>query len=323
MPRNDSGHEDCASPSATLQRQAGRAVVRVTVVGAAVNMLLVAIKALAGLYGGSQALLADAVHSLGDLLGDLLILLGVRVWERPADAGHPHGHQRLEIVITLSLGLILAGGAVGLSWRALLDLQEVVVEPQALPWILVPVVAVVLATKEVLFRWTMAVARRHRAPVLVANAWHHRSDALGSLPVLLAVALAAGDARWAIVDPLAAMLVALLLLRVAWRIARPAFDQLIDAGASPEEVASIREIVVATAGVQEVHKIRTRHLGGARLAVDLHVLVDGHLTVAAGHDIATEVKRRLERWGPQISDVVVHVEPDDGHRDGVAELRGA
>ena len=317
MPSDDSGWALAGSPSATQQRQAARAVVRVTVIGAVVNLLLVVGKGLAGFYGGSQALVADAAHSLGDLLGDMLILLGVRLWARPADDGHPHGHQRLEIVVTLSLGLILAAGAVALTWRAVLDLHMVAVEGAALPWVLVLITASALVIKEALYRLTMAAARRHRAPVLVANAWHHRSDALGSLPVLLAVALAAGDARWAIIDPLAAMLVALLLLRVAWRIVRPAFDQLIDAGASPEDVSSIGEIVTATGGVVAVHKIRTRHLGGARLAVDLHVLVDGGLTVSAGHDIATAVKQRLERWGPQIADVVVHVEPDDGHRDRV------
>ncbi len=270
----------------------------------------------AGLLGNSQAIVADAVHSASDSVTDIAVLIGVKFWTAPADEKHPHGHRRIETLVSAAIGLVLVLVAGGVVWHALQNLNQ---EHKRGPeWIAFFVALLSIVGKEGLYRWSAAVGRRIRSPALVANAWHHRSDALSSIPAALAV-LAARllGPDWSMIDHVGAVVVALFILRAAWKIVKPALGELIDTGASREELARIREIALQTEGVCEVHALRTRY-SGTGLQADLHVGVAPELTVREGHDISEEVKRRLVAGGPGVLDVVVHLEPCEEKRNGEA-----
>ena len=291
-------------------RPGGEQARRVTALGLLVNVLLAALKFACGLAGSSRALVADAVHSLSDSTTDLTILVGVRYWYAPADEGHPHGHRRIETVITVVIAFALAGVAVGLTLNALRTLKEQHVEPPG--WIALAAAVLSIAVKERLYRRTIAVGRRIRSSAVIANAWHHRSDALSSVPVALAVIGSMLNPAWSYLDHVGAVVVSIFILGAAWRIGWPALKQLVDAAAPEQDRRRIAEVVLATDGVERVHAVRTRYAGPG-LEVDLHIQVAGDMTVREGHDISERVKQRLLDEGPDLVDVVVHLEPSDGH----------
>jgi cation diffusion facilitator family transporter len=182
-------------------------------------------------------------------------------------------------------------------------------EPEGAPTVIALAVAVVsIAVKEVLYRWTANVGRQVRSPALVANAWHHRSDAISSIPAAAAVAVTLIDPEWAVVDRVGAVVVCLLILQASWRILRPALDQLIDAGAPASDRRRIEQLALEVDGVESAHAVRTRYVG-SELAVDLHVEVDGGLSVGEGHAIAVAVRRKLLESGPDVTDALVQIEP--------------
>jgi cation diffusion facilitator family transporter len=271
------------------------------------------LKFVAGIFGRSQAVVADAVHSLSDSSTDVAILVGVRYWSQPPDLGHPHGHRRIETVITTVIGVVLAGVAVGLIYNALTTLHERDAAPPG--WIAFAAALVSIFSKEMLYRWTFVVGKRIKSSAVVANAWHHRSDAFSSIPAALAVAGAAVSRSWSFLDHVGAVVVSLFIFQAAWRIAWPALGQLVDAGASWKDLERIRTIALGTEGVGTVHAIRTRHIGSG-FQVDLHILVDGRMTVREGHDISEAVKQNLLADGPEVVDVVVHLEPHEEARNG-------
>ncbi len=279
---------------------------RVGWVGLICNLLLAAAKAVAGILGHSQAVLADALHSLTDSVTDIAVILGVRYWTAPADDDHPHGHGRIETLVTVVIGLAVGAVAVGMGVEAIRGLRE---ESRFVPSGFALVVSLAsIVGKEILYQWTARVGREVRSPALVANAWHHRSDAISSIPAALAVGFALINPEWAVVDSVGAVVVCLLILQASWKILRPAVDQLIDAGAPASERRRIEELAVLVDGVEAAHAVRTRYVG-ADLAVDLHVEVDGGLSVGEGHAIALAVRRKLVEDGPNVVDAVVQVEP--------------
>ncbi len=279
----------------------------VTIGGMAVNIVLSVLKFVLGTIGGSQAVVADAVHSLSDIVTDVTILVGVRYWSRPADAGHPHGHRRLEVVITLGIGIALGVVATGILFNAVTTFFG---QHESSPgWIAFWAAFASIVSKELMYRWTVNVGNRIKSAPLVANAWHHRSDALSSIPAALAVAGAAISPGWAFLDQLGAVVVSIFIYYAAFKIVRPAFDTLMDRGAPEADVEKIRTIALKTRGVKSVHKIRTRYISGLSLAVDLHIEVDKEMTVKDGHDISGAVKSALLEKGPEVADVVVHLEP--------------
>ncbi len=281
-------------------------VSRVGWVGLLCNLVLAAAKAAAGILGHSQALLADALHSLTDSVTDIAVILGVRYWTAPADEDHPHGHGRIETLITVVIGLAIGAVAIGMGTQAIRGLRH---GPEVAPTGIAFVVALIsIVVKEILYRWTARVGREVRSPALVANAWHHRSDAISSIPAAVAVAVTLIDPEWAVVDRVGAVVVCLLILQASWRILRPSVDQLIDAGAPAADRRRIEELALQVDGVEAAHAVRTRFVG-ADLAVDLHVEVDGGLSVAEGHVIAVAVRRKLLEEGPNVNDAVVQIEP--------------
>ncbi len=288
-------------------------VARVTWVALATNLILCGLKFAAGIVGKSQAVTADAVHSLSDLSTDAAILLGIKYWTRPADKTHHHGHSRVEILVTTGIGLVLAAVAFGIIWNAVATLSAKHVSAPGLVALVAAAVSVV--AKEILCRWTMAKSRALRSMPLLANAWHQRSDALSSLPALVAVAVARLRPGWAFVDHIGAVVVSLFILRAAYMILRPELAKLIDGAAPAGTVAAIHRLAGSVEGVLHIHRVRTRYVGGSNLAVDLHITVDPLMTVREGHDISETVKERLIAGGLDIVDAVVHLEPDDVRPD--------
>ena len=283
------------------------AVRRVTYAGAAVNLLIAAVKFAGGLAFSSQALLADAAHSLSDLVTDFALVLGVKFWVSPADDDHPYGHGKIEAVVTAFIGLMVAGVAVEICWKGIGSIVRGEIAVPGAPAFLVALVSVV--AKEGLYRWTHAVARRVRSPATEANAWHHRSDAISSLPVAVAVAVAHffPSLKW--LDAAGAALVGLFIMRVAWQIVKPAFMDLTDARCGCAE-ADVERIAMAVPGVRRVHKVRIRRYGGS-YQCDMHVQVARDLTLAQGHSIGHEVKAAVLAADIGMTDAVIHVEPED------------
>lgn len=306
------GAESSGQPTSS---QDARSVIpgirRVTAWGLALNVALSALKLVVGVVGHSQALIADAVHSLSDMSTDVAVIVGVRYWSAPADQGHPYGHGRIETIVTFLIAAVLVSVGCGLAWRAVVTVGDRHLTPPE--WITFWVACLSLASKELLYHWTVRVGRRLKSSALIANAWHHRSDALSSLAVagaLLGTQLLPG---WGFLDHVATLVVSAFILHVAWRIGQSALAQLSDAGADREQRRAIREVALSTAGVRAVHALRTRHVGRG-LQVDLHVLVDPEMSVREGHDITEHVTDRLLREGPDVIDVLLHLEPDDDKR---------
>ena len=279
---------------------------RVAYAGMAVNVAVAALKGFAGLAFASQALIADAVHSLSDLLTDVSVVLGVRYWTAPADEDHPYGHGKIEALVTLFIAIALAVVAYGLGSHAVKSFLAGEASVPGLPALYCALVSIF--AKEWMFRCTRRVARSVNSQALEANAWHHRSDAISSVPVAVAVAAAHFLPCLAWMDAAGALVVSLFIVRVAWKIANPALQELVDADIDDKagEVAGIARTVP---GVVAVHKVRVRRYGGA-LAADLHVHVDGRLSVAEGHAIGHAVSDALTASGVGVTDAVVHIEPD-------------
>ena len=286
-----------------------RTILRVTLTGLGLNIALSAFKCGAGYWGNSQAVLADGIHSLSDTVTDVALLVGMRFWNKPPDAEHPYGHQRLETMVTLFIGLVLGLVGFRLLWGALASLH-IPHSPGSAPG-RIPLMAALIsmASKEWLYRWTLLWGKKTRSMALSANAWHHRSDALSSLPVALAVGGTMIDPSWIFLDSLGAALVSLFILRAAYGICRDPLEQLMDRGASREDLETMEHIVLRIPGILGLHKIRTRYLGSSSLMVDLHIQVHPEITVRRGHDLAAAVKFALIDRFPDMMDVVVHVEP--------------
>lgn len=286
--------------------QDARHVVRVTWIGLAGNVFLSALKFTAGFLGSSQAVVADGVHSLSDMGTDLAVLLGVKFWSAPPDEDHPYGHRRIETIITVAIGVALALAALGIGYNALATIRGIHLRQPG--WIAIAGSVFAIVLKEVLYRWTVAVGRQVQSSAVIANAWHHRSDALSSVPVVIAVAVAVLNPKLAFIDHAGALVVSIFILKVSWDIISPSLSELADLGAPRKHREKIRAIATGISGVKSVHAIRTRRLGSG-LHVDLHILVDGEMTVRMGHEISGAVKSALIEKGPEILDAVVHLEP--------------
>lgn len=270
------------------------------------NILLALAKGAGGLVFSSHALVADAVHSFSDLVTDLAVLFGVRYWSAPPDAEHPYGHGKIETMVTAFIGLALGALAFELVHDAVQSISSG--GPNDVPGRFAFVIAICsVIVKEVLFRWTRAEARRLNSPGLEANAWHHRSDAASSVPAAAAIALARLFPTVGYLDQLGAILVSAMIFYSAWKIMRPALLELTEGGGG-DHAAEIEAKALAVPGVRSVHAVRARHIGPS-IQADLHIRVDGNLTVTQGHAIAHEVKKAVLDSVPGVADVIVHVEP--------------
>ncbi len=281
---------------------------KVTWVGLLANVLLAGFKLLAGIIGSSQALVADAIHSLTDLTTDIAVIAGSHYWSRPPDEDHPYGHQRLETLVTVFIGVMLAAAGIGVGWKAISTLQVAHSAPPKLIAALVALISII--GKETMYRWTAYIGRRIKSPVLAANAWHHRTDAISSLPVLIAISGAMVFPSWSFLDRVGAVIVSIFIVHASIKILWPAFSELIDAGAPTEIRKRIQTSALKNEGVLQVHDIRTRYVSSS-IQVDLHIVVKGSISVREGHDIADNVKDCIINEIQEVIDVIVHVEPPE------------
>ncbi|MCK5347994.1 MAG: cation transporter [Desulfobacula sp.] len=279
----------------------------ITLIGLAANIVLSIIKFFIGFIGNSQAVVADALHSFSDTSSDLVILFGVKYWTAPPDDSHPYGHQKIESFISIIIGFILLFVAGAIGYNGLISLQEK--NQSELNWIVIigPLISIIV--KEILFKLTYKVGVKTNSSSLKANAWHHRTDALSSIPVLIAVVASLLDPRLRFLDQIGAIIVSAFIIKVGFGILFTNINDLLDTGISKEKINALKKTINNIQSVRGVHKLRTRKLANY-IYIDLHLEVDGQLSVIQGHDISEEVKHTLIRNNPKIIDVMVHLEPE-------------
>lgn len=284
-----------------------------SIVGAIVNLTLSIAKVMFGMVGQSHALIADGIHSLADLTTDVMVWLAAKYSNRPADKEHPYGHARIETAFTVGLGVVLIITAIGIvldSAQRLLN-PDTLMQPTA---IVLWVAAFSIAANEGLFHYTIGVARRCHSTLLTANAWHHRSDAISSIVVLIGVSGSLLGLPY--LDAFAALAVALMIGKIGWDQAWSSIRELIDTGMEPKTAAAMKQIIETIDGVRGVHMLRSRRMGGVYL-IDVHIVVNERLSVSEGHKIAEYVRLKLIDSHDNISNALVHVDPED---DSVAML---
>ena len=280
------------------------AAARSTWVSVAVNIILSTAQIGTGIVSKSQALIADGIHSLSDLVSDFVVLFAGHHSKKDADEDHPYGHQRFETAASLALGLILLAVGGGMLWAAVGKLQS----PESIAQVHASalwVVGIALVAKETLFRYMLTVAKRVKSSMLVANAWHARSDAASSLVV--GIGIIGNLAGYPILDPIAALIVGFMVARMGWGFGWDAMHDLMDRAVDEQEVEAIRKTLMETPGVSDVHDVRTRKMGDM-IVVDAHLEVDATLTVEAGHDIAVEARQRVLKRH-RVLNLMTHVDP--------------
>ena len=285
------------------------AATRVSLVSMITNVILTLLKLGAGLLAHSGAMISDAVHSASDIFSGLIVLLGVKISTKEPDEQHPYGHERYECVAALLLSGILAvvGGAIGIG-----AVKDIISGKTAeIPGLLALIAAVVsIAVKESLFWYTRGYAKKYRSTALHAEAWHQRSDALSSIGALIGIA----GARMGVpvMEPIASLIIALFILRVAIRIFKEAIDQMVDHSCNEEAEEAFRTTALEQPGVMGVELLRTRMFGN-RVYVDLEIAADPNLTLAAAHEIAEDVHDAIEKTFPEVKHIMVHVNPAKKH----------
>lgn len=284
-----------------------KAMRRTSLVGAVVNLALTLGKVFFGIVGQSQALIADGVHSLADLSTDLMVWFAAKYSNQPADEDHPYGHARIETMFTVGLGFVLIATSVGIAW----DSAERLLNPDLLlqPTPIVLLIAFIsIVANEGLYQYTMIAARKHRSSLLKANAWHHRSDAISSVVVLLGVAGSLLGLTY--LDAFAAAVVAFMIAKIGWEQAWNSIRELIDTGLDAKQVRAIKKLIKNIDGVHGVHMLRTRRMAGNSI-VDVHIQVDDFLSVSEGHRISEHVRHMLLESNKDIVDVAIHIDPED------------
>ena len=286
-----------------------KGIYRVTIVGSVVNFLLLLFKFFAGIMGHSAAMLADAVHSLSDFVTDIIVIVFVRISSKPEDEGHDYGHGKYETLATAIIGIILLGVGFGIFWNGASSiyrflhggsLQE--------PGMLALIAALVsVAFKEALYRYTVFKGKRLNSQAVVANAWHHRSDALSSIGSFIGILGA--RMGYGIMDPLASVVICLMSIHASIGIFRDASDKLVDHAANGRTIEEMKSFVMKQCGVTGIDSLRTR-MFGAKMYVDIDIVADGNLTLFQAHRIADEVHDTIERHFPEVKHCMVHVSPD-------------
>lgn len=287
-------------------RERQRAGHRSTLVSVAVNLILTAFQLVIGLFAQSSALVADAIHSLSDLVSDGVVLFVNRFSHSPADAEHPYGHRRFETAASMVIGALMLSVGLGMLWASFTKMQQPDLIPQV-HHIALYVALVAVVAKEVLFRYLLRVATRVQSSMLTANAWHARSDAASS--IVVAVGIIANLIGFPLADPLAALIVGLLITRMGWSFFYESFHDLMDRAADDETEARICATILATPGVLGLHDLKTRKLGDM-IWVEVDLEMDGSLTIHDGHVIAIEARRRVMAAHP-VLDVMTHFDPVD------------
>lgn len=280
---------------------------RVTLVSVVWNLVLTVAQIIIGFVGHSQALIADGLHTLSDFITDFMVLFALKHGRKDADQEHPYGHARIETAVTMILGIMLVVVGAGIAINAGIRLSTV--QTFVIPSAMTLYIAVItLVAKEALYRYTMVVADRFDSNMLRANAWHHRSDALSSL--IVAAGIGGSLLGFGYLDSAAALIVALMVVKVGGELAWQTLRELVDTGLAAEDLESIRRVILSISGVKALHLLRTRRVGEQALA-DVHIIVDDHLSVSEGHQISEIVRVRLIEKIPSLADVMVHIDTEE------------
>jgi cation diffusion facilitator family transporter len=292
------------SKSKTDETRAGTSV---TWVGVLANAMLIGFKLIGGIYGHSQALIADAAHSVSDLFTDAVVLVGLKAGRKEPDQDHPFGHGRLETLSSAIVGVFLLGAALYVGIEAGSSIYH---HTEFHPtWLALGVAGLSIVVKEALYRYTAHVGKRIKSPVIMANAWHHRSDALSSVAVFIGVGGARIHPGWHVLDAYAALLVSLLIFKVGVGILWQSMQELTDTAPQPEVLDKISRCISGVDGVLGHHDLKVRSSGG-QYQMEAHIVVEGSLTVIEGHGIAKQVEYRLKEEIEDLNQVIVHVDPD-------------
>jgi cation diffusion facilitator family transporter len=308
------------------ERERAAGVIRVTRVGLLLNLLLIPAKLWSGYDGNSRAVVADGVHSVSDFAANLVVLIGVRYWTAPPSENHPYGYRRLEALVSFCMGALLVLAGVGIVYDAVAQMFNASAKPVGGTAALV-VTLFSVVSKELLYRWTAAKGKELKSDILAAGAAEHRADALSSIPVLITVAVAMWFPALSVLELSGAVLVALLVMRAAVGICRQAVHTLLDGNAGPAVNMKIEEFTRGIAGVKDMHKLRSR-LVGQSLLLDMHVSVDGVVSLREAHKTAHRVEEALytpeaaEYIGREIMDALVHIDPWPRTSDDVPTASG-
>lgn len=288
-----------------------KSIYRVTWIGSLVNFLLMAFKFVAGIVGHSSALVADAVHSLSDFATDIVVIVFVRISGKPEDEDHRYGHGKYETLATAIIGLALFAVGIGLLVGGATKVADVI-NGAILPapsMVALIAAAVSIVSKEILYRYTVRVGKNLNSQAVVANAWHHRSDAFSSIGTLVGVggAIFLGE-KWRILDPIAAIVVSTFIIKVAIYLIKPCIDELLERSLPAETEKQILEIITSFPEVSSPHHLRTRRIGN-HIAIEVHIRMDGQTSLEEAHTTATKVEKRLkEEFGPD-THIGIHMEP--------------
>lgn len=286
-------------------------IYHITFVGSIVNFLLLVFKFVAGTLGRSSAMIADAVHSLSDFVTDVIVILFVRIAGKPVDDDHAYGHGKYETLASVIVGIMLGIVGIGLAWngteKTIAFFKGVLIESPTYLALAAAIISII--SKEALYRYTVKAGKNLNSPALVANAWHHRSDALTSIATFAGIggALILGE-KWRVLDPLAAVVVSGFIIKAAYSLMKPGIDELLEKSLPKEQVERISSIIASVPGVESFHRLRTRRIG-ANIAVDVHVKMDGDISLRRAHEIASLAERRLKEEYGRGTYVGIHMEP--------------
>ncbi|HAT1657986.1 TPA: cation transporter [Legionella pneumophila] len=279
---------------------------KVTLIGAFINALLGIVKMIGGFLYHSHALIADGVHSISDLITDVMVVFASKYGSVSADDSHPYGHQRIETAATLLLSLLLILAGCGIAWDAL---DELLKSDHTMPnWLSIPIVGFSIIANEALFHYTRHVGKQISSQLIIANAWHHRSDAASSIVVL--IGLIGSLAGLVYLDAIAAVIVSLMIIKMGWSYGWNSVKELVDTAVDAELFSQIERVIQSIDGVKRIHQLRSRFMGSDVL-IDVHILVSPKISVSEGHYIAQHVHHTLVKKIDCVRDVIVHVDPED------------
>lgn len=288
-----------------------KGIYKVTIVGSIVNFLLLVFKFFAGIAGHSAAMLADAVHSLSDFITDIVVIVFVRIAGKPEDKGHDYGHGKYETLATAIIGLLLLCVGFGIFWNGASSIYTFLRGGQLeSPGVVALVAALVsIVSKEILYQYTVIQGKKLNSQAVIANAWHHRSDALSSIGTAIGIggAILLGD-HWRVLDPVAAVVVSFFIMKVSVRLLIPCVDELLEKSLPEDVEKEIEQTVLSFPGVSQPHHLRTRRIGNY-YAIELHVRMDGKITLEEAHSTVTAIENKLKEMFGKGTHVGIHVEP--------------
>ena len=293
------------------ERQRESQIYKVTIAGSIVSLFLILVKFPAGIFGRSAAMIADAVHSLSDFATDIIVIVFVKTAQKPKDREHAYGHGKFETLATLIIGVILLAVGIGIAWNGTKSILSVIQgEVLPSPGIISLIAALLtIVSKELLYHYTLRKGKKLNSPALVANAWHHRSDAFSSVGTAVGIggAIFLGD-KWTILDPIAALAVSFFIIKTAFHLAKPCLDELLERSLPEETKREIEQIVSTYQDVSQMHNLCTRKIGNY-YAIEFHIRMDGRKTLKETHDLITEIEHTLKAHYGNRTHVTIHVEP--------------